>query len=80
MKSNLRLIRRVLGTALVLGGLAFGTSALFASPTIAACPDDGWAFLGACASQPECQNKCEAVHGLDVFGVCSPSGCCRCLF
>lgn len=80
MKNKRRLIRHVLGTALILGGLTFGASALFASPTAATCPDNGSSLLGTCASRAECQNKCEAVHGPEVRGVCSPGGCCRCLF
>lgn len=68
---------------LVALALAVGTQTAFARTVTATCPDDGNTRLGSCASQEECQAKCDAVHQPpgSSQGVCSgtPNGCCHCL-
>lgn len=68
---------------LVAAALAVGTRSAFAQPVTMTCPDDGYTRLGSCASQGECQAKCDAVHQPpgSSQGVCSgaPNGCCHCL-
>lgn len=66
---------------LVVAALAVGAQSAFAQPVMMTCPNDGWVYLGSCVDQPDCQRKCDDVHGVGQSqGVCNPDGCCRCLF
>jgi hypothetical protein len=56
--------------------LGFGARELRADPTFD-CPNDGWEFLGACASEQACDDACDGIHGLGAGGRCV-SGCCHC--
>jgi hypothetical protein len=63
----------------VAAALGVGVQRAYADPVSASCPDDGYTRLGSCASQAECQAKCDDVHGVgQSVGVCS-GGCCHCL-
>lgn len=73
---------KVKGLCLALYGvavfavLAYGTSSLLAQPLT--CPDDDYQYLGACASEQECDDACVFVHGIGAIGKCL-NGCCHCL-
>ncbi len=67
---------------LVATALAVGAQSAFAESVTAVCPDNGSGLLGSCINTPDCQAKCDAVHGDgNSTGICSGTpGCCRCLF
>jgi hypothetical protein len=79
----LKMIPVVLLTLLVAIALVIGTRTAVARPVTATCQDDGSVHLGTCATQQECQNKCEAAHPEippnEIQGRCI-GGCCTCLF
>lgn len=63
----------------VSGALLFGSVQAASGFAGSDCPNDGNGFLGSCATQGECQSKCDQAHGPGMAdGVCS-EGCCHCL-
>lgn len=67
---------------MVGAALLIGAQSAFAQSAAMDCPNNGTSFLGACLDTPDCQEKCDAVHGVgNSEGICSDEpGCCRCLF
>lgn len=64
----------------VAAALFIGTRSAFAQSAAMNCPNNGTSTLGSCVDTTDCQNKCNAVHGMGgSVGACS-GGCCRCLF
>jgi hypothetical protein len=67
---------------LVGAALLVGTKSAFAQSAAMDCPNNGSSLLGSCLDTPDCQQKCDQVHGAgQSTGICSGApGCCRCLF
>jgi hypothetical protein len=63
----------------IVGGLGLGAREVVAQPAAMDCSNDGWLFLGACASSVDCTAACQAIHGDQAEGHCY-GGCCRCLW
>jgi hypothetical protein len=80
MKAAMKTLGGVLYALVIVGAMSLGARQAFAERAEASCLNDGWNFLGACSSQLDCQNKCDQVHQPPVWGRCSTSGCCSCLF
>jgi hypothetical protein len=62
--------------------LFIGTQSAFAKSVALDCVNNGSSLLGSCLDTPDCQQKCDQVHGAgQSTGICSGTpGCCRCLF
>ena len=77
MLRYLKIASGVVYALLVAGSLTVGARAALARPVGARdCRYDPPAFLGACASQQDCDNACHLEGGYQ--GQCL-GGCCRCL-
>jgi hypothetical protein len=75
-----RTSRIVVIAAIVIGAMSFGAREAFAANAAMSCPYDGWNYLGACTSTPDCQITCDGVHGLGLsVGICK-AGCCTCYY
>lgn len=74
MSSRIREVAVWMVAILVIAGLGFGASQLFAAQP-SAC--DG--YDGTCANPQECHDLCLILYPLNGgAGLCDGNGCCRC--
>jgi len=64
----------------VAAALTFGSVQALSGAMDEHCPNDGQGMLGSCATQQECEDKCEDAHpGQDPIAVRDDENCCHCL-